>query len=284
MTNKLSRVDQICIVGLGLMGGSYAKRLAFKGFNVNGIDIKEENIKFAKKQHWINEGSQEADLVSNADLIILALYPQTLVEWVKTNHHLFKKGCIITDVTGVKRVVVNKVESILDNECFFVASHPMAGRELMGIEYADPSVFNDANFIITPTKNSNVAAIEKVEDLAKVLEFKKISRLSLDEHDEMIAYLSQLTHVIAINLMNCQQKEHLEDYTGDSFRDLTRIAKINEKMWTELFIDNKDYLLREMNLFEISFNKFKEALIKEDTATLEEMMISSRIQRKKFDK
>jgi len=282
--NKISRVDNICIVGLGLIGGSYAKRLSFKGFSINAIDINEENLKFAQRQKWVNKTSTTTELIKDADFVIFALYPKTFIEWLKEHGDKLKPGCVITDVTGVKRIVVEEAEKILRDDIHFVASHPMAGRELMGIEYADPTVFNDANFIITPTKNTHEIAIKKVTHLAEVLEFKNVSILSVEKHDEMIAYLSQLTHVIAINLMDCQSQENLEDYTGDSFRDLTRIAKINEKMWTELFLINKDYLLKEMDLFEKSFDIFRQALINDDIDKLENMMIRSRVSRKKFDK
>ena len=282
--NRLSRVDNICIVGLGLIGGSYAKRLSFKGFNINAIDIKEENLDFARRQKWVKETSTGPELVRDADFVIFALYPAVFMQWLEENAHLLKDGCVITDVTGVKRAIVNKAEGILGDRVHFVASHPMAGRELMGIEYADPTVFNDANFIITPTEKTHEIALEKVRDLARLLEFKNVSILTVEKHDEMIAFLSQLTHVIAVNLMNCQNLENLEDYTGDSFRDLTRIAKINEKLWSELFLTNKDFLLKEMEMFEKSFDEFKRALRDDDKDKLEEMMIKSREHRKKFDK
>jgi prephenate dehydrogenase len=282
--NKISRVDNICIVGLGLMGGSYAKRLSFKGFNINAIDINEENLKFAERQKWVKNVSTTTEMVKDADFVIFALYPKTFINWLEEHGDELKPGCVITDVTGVKRLIVERAEAILRPDVSFVASHPMAGRELMGIEYADPTVFNDANFIITPTEKTNLIAIEKVKHLANILEFKNVSILSIEKHDEMVAFLSQLTHVIAINLMNCQTQDNLEDYTGDSFRDLTRIAKINEKMWTELFLVNKDYLLKEMDLFEKSFDLFRQALINDDVEKLENLMVKSTVSRKKFDK
>jgi len=283
--NKLSRTDNILIVGLGLMGGSYAKRLSFKGFEVNAIDINQENLDFANRQHWLKNSSNKVNsMVSEADFIIFALYPSVFVDWIKEYAHLIKKGAIITDVTGVKRNIVNQIEDSLADNIHFVASHPMAGKESRGILYSDPTVFNEANFIITPTENSNLDAIEKVKDLARVLEFKNISILDLDTHDQMIAFLSQLTHVIAVSLMNSEQGENFEKYTGDSFRDLTRIAKINEKMWSELFLVNKDYLLDEMDKFQASFQDFRNALENEDIASMEELMISARLKRKKFDK
>jgi prephenate dehydrogenase len=282
--NKISRVDNICIVGLGLMGGSYAKRLSFKGFSINAIDINQENLKFAERQKWVKNVSTTTELVRDADFVIFALYPKTFINWLEEHGDELKPGCVITDVTGVKRLIVERAEALLRPDVSFVASHPMAGRELMGIEYADPTVFNDANFIITPTEKTNLIAIEKVKHLANILEFKNVSILTIEKHDEMVAFLSQLTHVIAINLMNCQTQDNLEDYTGDSFRDLTRIAKINEKMWTELFLVNKDYLLKEMNLFEKSFDLFRQALINDDVEKLENLMVKSTVSRKKFDK
>ena len=152
------------------------------------------------------------------------------------------------------------------------------------MEYSDPKVFEGANYIITPTEKNTSEAIEVCHRLGEELGFARISELSVKKHDEMIAFLSQLTHVIAVSLMNANESEGLERFTGDSFRDLTRIAKINENMWSELFLMNKDALLYEMDAFLSSFNKFKEMLINQDSEGMKEMMRYSTKRRALFDK
>ena len=160
----------------------------------------------------------------------------------------------------------------------------MAGKEVYGIKNADYNIFKKANYIVTPTTSNSKDAIELASDIGKELEFSNISILSPEKHDEMIAFLSQLTHCIAITLMTCKDSEHLKDYTGDSFRDLTRIAAINENMWSELFLMNKQDLLNEMEEFSKEFNKLKEAISNEDIDTIKEMMKLSTKRRKYFNK
>lgn len=282
----LDKNKKILIIGLGLIGASYAKRLKEKGYYVGAITRSQDTIDYALDNDFINEGTIEVkkEFVKEFDFVVFGLYPNVLIKWLNEYHTFFKEGAIITDVTGVKSKIVYKIEEILkDEKVEFLGSHPMAGREVYGIKNANPKIFNDANFIITPTKKSSVSAINLIHDLAVTLEFKNISRLSPEEHDEMIAFLSQLTHVIAVSLMCSKSSKHLVDYTGDSFRDLTRIAKINEDMWTELFLLNKEELINQMNLFLISFNEMKTALENEDVEKMKEMMRTSTRRRSYFD-
>ena len=173
---------------------------------------------------------------------------------------MIKKGTLITDVTGVKTSVVRTVQEALPDGVEFISAHPMAGRERRGVIYADAKVFLGANYIITPTEKNTKDAIDTCHALGVALGFEKISVLSPEEHDAMIAYLSQLTHCIAITLMTCNDKENMEKFTGDSFRDLTRIARINDLMWSELFAANKDVLLEQMDLFMKKFNELYEGI------------------------
>ena len=160
----------------------------------------------------------------------------------------------------------------------------MAGKETSGVEYANTEMFKHANYIITPTEKNTERAIHFSYDLAYTLHFNHISILSCEEHDHMIGFLSQLTHVIAVSLMNTHDNEHLVEYTGDSFRDLTRIARINDLMWSELFVANKDVLLEQMNLFMKKFNELRTMLETEDIEGMRAMMRHSTERRALFDK
>ena len=166
----------------------------------------------------------------------------------------------------------------------FIASHPMAGKEVSGVKYANDQMFQQANFIITPTDKNTDSAVSFLKEFAKELNFANISILTPMKHDEMIGYVSQLTHVIAISLMNANDNPDLVNYTGDSFRDLTRIARINEHLWTELFFLNKDNLIREIDDFEAALQALKQTLLDEDGDTLKQMMITSTQRRSRFDK
>ncbi len=283
---KLDKNLNILIVGLGLIGGSYAMGLHKKGYKISAIDVNENSVKYALSHNMIDSGSAEIDesLISSADLIIFALYPHIFLDWIKQNQHLFKSGAVITDVTGVKSCIVYEIQGDLRKDVEFIAAHPMAGKEVYGVENADDSIFKEANYIVVPTDSNTFNAIEICKAIGETLGFARISSLPPKAHDEMIGFVSQLTHCIAICLMTCSKSEHLVDYTGDSFRDLTRIARINENMWSELFLLNKDALLMQMEIFMSEFNEFYELLKNEDTEKMKEKMKQSTARRALFDK
>lgn len=277
---------KILIIGLGLIGGSYAKGLMKKNYEVYGVARRNEVIEYAKQNNFIIDGTVDLnkEYISGFDRIIFGLYPKALIEFVNKYKNDFKPGTIITDVTGVKGAIVDIIQKELDGNAEFIPAHPMAGKEKLGLENADDKIFKNANYIITPTDKNTEKGIEFAKQIATDLEFRKISILSVDEHDEMIAYLSQLTHCIAVTLMTGKNSTHLVDYTGDSFRDLTRIANIDENMWSELFLLNKDKLIKEMEIFENEFDKLKNAIKNEDVDTMKQMMRLSSERRKHFDK
>ncbi|MCR4823938.1 MAG: prephenate dehydrogenase [Bacteroidales bacterium] len=278
--------QKILIVGLGLMGGSYAQKLSALGFEVGALARRQETLDYALEHGLIAHGRIEVtrEYVSQFDLVIFALYPKAFVAWVRQYQDYFKPGAVLTDVTGVKRSVVPAVQQMLRPDVEFVAAHPMAGREVYGVENSDCRIFSDANFIITPTDRNTPQGIELIRTLGCILGFRHIAMISPDEHDEMIGFLSQLTHCIAVVLMTCKDSEHLVEYTGDSFRDLTRIARINDVMWSELFMENRDVLLSQMDLFLEQFSRLREALAAGDTDTMKEMMRLSTKRRAYFDK
>ena len=276
----------ILIVGLGLMGGSYARALSRLGYHVAAVDTREKSIEFALREGIIEEGdiSVNSYLVSEADAVIFGLYPKVFKEWIAEHQQLFRPGTMITDVTGVKSSVVYEIQEMLRPDVEFIAAHPMAGREVYGVENSDDRMFHGANYIVTPTEKNTPEAIEWCKDLGRILGFRRISVLSPEEHDEMIAFVSQLTHCIAVSLMTCKDNHHLVDYTGDSFRDLTRIARINDSMWSELFLMNKEKLLAEMDGFLREFTEFRDMLAAEDKEGMREKMRLSTERRGWFDK
>ena len=277
---------KILIVGLGLLGGSYARVLKRFGFHISAITIDEESINYALSEGIIDEGKAEIDekIIGNADLVIFALYPHVFVEWIEQNQHLLKSGALITDVTGVKRSIVYKIQDMLRSDVEFIAAHPMAGREVSGVKNSTDRMFIGANYIVTPTEKNTPEAIETCVELGRLLGFSNVATLTPEEHDEMIGFLSQLTHCIAITLMTCNDKENMEKFTGDSFRDLTRIARINDLMWSELFIENKDVLIDQMTMFINKFNELKAMLESEDIEGMRAMMRHSTERRALFDK
>ena len=282
----LDKSKTYLIVGLGLLGGKYAQVLSSRGYRVTGIARSRETIDYALQHEYIAEGRTEdfEDLITGADCIIFGLYPTVLLDWVKQYGSLIRPGTMVTDVSGVKRGVVEPVQAALPEGAEFIASHPMAGRETSGIAHSAEVNFAPANFIITPTERNTQAGIDWCRALAEELGFKRISILTPAEHDHMIGYVSQLCHAIAVSLMCASDNTELAKYTGDSFRDLTRIAHINDKMWAELFLWNKDNLISEIDMFSDALQSMREKLVQDDREGLEEMFRLSTQRRSAFDK
>ena len=247
------------IVGLGLLGGKYAKELSERGFTVTAIERSEERLQFALEHGYISCGKSVdfTDLIQEADHIVFGLYPTVFIEWVRQWGKYIQPGCVFTDVSGVKTGLVDTIQQLLPEGVEFIASHPMAGKETSGVENSDKVDFSTANFIITPTEKNTPQAIAWCRELAETLGFRHITTLTAAMHDHMIGYVSQLCHAIAAALMIAEDNTSLAEYTGDSFRDLTRIARLNDKMWAELFLWNKENLINQIDQFDMALQSWK---------------------------
>ena len=252
------------------MGGSYAIALKKKNYSVGCITLDRDSVDYALENGIIDYGTTEVDpeIIAGADVIVFALYPHVFVEWIEKNQKYFRPGTVITDVTGVKSAIVYRIQSMLRRDVEFIAAHPMTGREVYGVRNSTDRSFCEANYIVTPTEKNTQGAIELAKELGRDMGF---------------AFVSQLAHCIAITLMTCNGLERLEDFTGNSFRDLTRIAHINENMWSELFLLNKKALLNEMELFTRQFEKLKRSIADGDLDTMKDIMRRSTERRDAFD-
>lgn len=278
---KLTKDTRFLIVGLGLMGAAYARALRKAGHTVFGLDTDLETRSYALQHQIVDELVEE--VFPKVDVVILALYPNAMFEWLKIHQDQLYPNTLISDVSGVKQGLVEPIQALLRDDLEFISAHPMAGKERSGIENSEALNFTQANYIVTPTEKNSQEALRFALDLGILLGFKKVSQLSLKEHDDMIAFLSQLTHVIAVSLMNTSDNTHLKDYTGDSFRDLTRIAKINEDLWTELFLHNKMALIDNIDAFMNQLTIFKQSLLNEDAEAMKKLMRQSTQRRENFD-
>ena len=274
---------EISVVGLGLIGGSIASCLKQCGHYINGYDLQDETIEYAMENKIIDYGSIHLKNIENSEVVILALYPVDLIKWLKDNQAKLKSNTIIIDVCGIKSLIIDEIKMFLRSDLEFVGCHPMAGKEVSGIKHSSATLYQGANYIITPVDNSDYS-INIAKTVANCLQVKHISEITPKQHDEYIGFLSQLTHVIAIALMNANDNPDLALYTGDSFRDLTRIGKLNENLWTQLFTMNKDILINEIEIFEQALDKFKQALKDDNLDLMKEMMIKSTKRRQQFDK
>ena len=279
----------VTIVGLGVIGAAFAQSFKEMGIKaVYGIDIDEETIKKAEEKNIINKGFLETrEPLEKSDFVVITLYPNLMKSFFVNNINYFKENAIITDVVGIKEKIIKDIDPIIEKSgrnIDFIFGHPMAGREKRGIDFADNRVFKDANYIIIKDEKNKKENLELLSEIVKLMGFKKVSFLMAQEHDEIIAFTSQLTHAIAVSLVNSDSEKYdTNRFIGDSYRDLTRIAKINEDLWAELFMGNKKNLLKMIQQFERELDIIKEALNSNDLGTLKEKFIISTKRREKID-
>lgn len=276
----------ICIIGLGLVGGTYALALREnpKINKITAIDIDQEAINKALELGILdNGGTDSKDFLPEADLVIISLYPKLILDFIKDNLDNFKKGAIITDAAGVKKSIMDEVNKI-PLEADFIFGHPMAGREKIGLQYADKNIFKNANYILTPNEKNKSENIATLKEIIYSMGFKNVSEITADAHDEIISFTSQLTHAIAVALVNSDNmKFDTNRFVGDSYRDLTRIAKINSKLWSELFLENKENLIHKIDAFQEKMEYIKNALLNDDADALEKEFQESTKRRELID-
>ena len=261
---------KITVVGLGVIGGSFVKALKGKGYEVYGVDKDVDTLNRANEDGCIIEGFVDGEeIIPETDLTIICLYPSLVLDFIKNAH--FKSGSVVSDAVGIKSYFIEQALEMIPEDVEYISVHPMAGREKKGYAYASADVFKNANFIIIQHETNDEQKIKKMQHLAGKLGFRSVKIMSPYEHDEIISYTSQLPHVMAVALMNSDtQKYDTGKYIGDSFRDLTRIANINEDLWTELFLNNKRYLLSSIRHFEKQLDIMKKAIYDDDDETLKE--------------
>jgi prephenate dehydrogenase len=266
----------INIIGLGLIGGSLAKHIKkHTNHTVNGIDINPETIKLALSQGAVDTAE---DSFNTADITFVCLYPEQTADFILAHKDDFKQWSIVCDVCGVKEYITERVDKPLrDAGVNFVGTHPMAGREFAGYEYAQDNLFDEASFIITPTALSSKKCVSIVEDLALSVHFKKVVTATPAEHDNIIAFTSQLAHVVSSAYI--KSPTHLKQlgFSAGSFLDLTRVAKLNEDMWTPLFLANKNALSAEIGEIISHLTEYKNAIDTDNAPELHELLKAGRI-------
>ena len=275
---------RIGIVGLGLIGGSYAKSLKKYGYEIYGIDINQESLDYALEHNIIDVGETDpTNILKDIDVVFICLYPEDAIKFVHKNIRNFKRGAIISDVVGIKRKIIDALDIYKNDDLEFVFTHPIAGKESVGVKHSDEAIFQGANFVITPTKWNSEEAINVITILATQMGFSSITKISDVDHDNIIAFTSQLTHAIALSLVNSDDERYdTSKFIGDSYKDLTRIANINDDLWAELFIKNKDFLIKHINKFEKELTSLKEAINNKDKSKIQKLMQSATEKRKRI--
>lgn len=265
---------KIAIIGLGLIGGSLARRLrGFHDCEIAAYNRTRESLDLALKDGAIDIAcSTPGEAMENADLIIMCLYPQLNIDFIRDNQDKIKKGAIITDVTGVKGFIAHEMEKVIPEGAEFIGGHPMAGREVGGYKSSTDTLFDNAPYVITPTAQNKSETIELIREMAKYVGCRVVTTTSPDEHDAIIAYTSQLMHIVAVALCDNPLLERASAFAGGSLQDCTRIAVINETMWSELFVDNRTQLAEQITEFQNCLERMKQATLSGDRETLEDIM------------
>lgn len=275
---------KIAIIGLGLIGGSMARRLrGFHNCTIAAYNRTKETLLLAKQDGAIDEGySSPADAMDGADLIIMCLYPKLNVDFIRDNLNKIKPGAVITDVTGIKGYMVRELKKFLPGNIDFIGGHPMAGREVGGYKSSTDTLFDNASYIITPTPENKPENVALIRDMAKYIGCRTVMTTTPDEHDAIIAYTSQLMHVVAVALCDNPMIERSASFSAGSLRDCTRVAVINAQMWSELFVENKEHLSKRIQEMIDSLGKIKEAVESSDREKLEEIMTNATEQKLKW--
>lgn len=264
----------ITVVGLGLIGGSMVRRLrGFKDAEIYGVDIDTETLTLAENDGVIDKGFTDgSEIAARSDLIVLCLYPERNVEFVRKNAALFKKGCVLTDVSGVKGYVLKGVKDYLPDGVEFIGGHPMAGRETGGYKNSTDTLFDGASYLITPSRGNSERAVSLVREMADYIGCRHVVTTSPEEHDAMIAYTSQLMHVVAVALCDNPLLERSSSFSAGSLRDCTRVALINADMWSELFLENGDALCARIDEFKASLDAIRNATEQGDREELKAIL------------
>lgn len=264
---------KIGVVGLGLIGGSLAKAIKQKtNHEVIGWD-NAEYVRLGAVMAEAVDGCMENGNPKDCDVVLLALYPQATVDYVTQYAEVFKKGALVADCAGVKRLVCEGVQELAKQHGFvFVGAHPMAGIERSGFTYSKGELFEGATMILTPYSGTDIKDVNALSDLFKSMGFGRMQVTTPKEHDKMIAYTSQLAHVVSSAYIKSELSPKFKGFSAGSFHDMTRVAKLNETMWTELFLENKDYLAEEIDGLIARLQAYSDVIHKGDATKLKEML------------
>ena len=263
------------IVGLGLIGGSYAKALRnLRVRKILGMDISHGIARACLNANMIDEVvAEDGRNLKEADVIICSVYPEAVMSFVRQNVQNFAEGMLMTDATGVKGTMPREIQELLPEGCEFISGHPMAGRQGSGLGMSDAAIFNNSNYIIVPTEKNTPEAVSWLEEFAKALGCARSVKVSMEDHDKIIAYTSDLPHITAVALVNsASYNKNTQYFIAGGFRDATRVADINPDLWSDLFLSNRENVIAEIENYQSQLERWKKAIVENDREALKEIM------------
>ena len=272
------------IVGLGLIGGSFAKAYGEHGdYKVLAYDINPKSMQDAFDLK-IFDGESNENSIPDCDLILLALYPQAAIDYLNANAPYISKNTMVIDCCGVKEYVCNACFPIAKKYGFtFVGGHPMAGRHFSGFEYSTKTMYNGSSMVLVPENLEDEATLERAKKLLSPIQFGKFTICDASRHDQMIAFTSQMAHVVSNAYVKSPTAKNHDGFSAGSYKDLTRVAWLNENMWTELFLENKTHLINELDYFIKAVSEYKTALEKNDADTLKALLADGKKCKEEID-
>ena len=268
---------RVGIVGLGLMGGSMAKSVKTRtSHTVYGIDLDQETMMLARLCGAI-DGPLDETTLPQCDLVLVAIRPQAAVDWTRAHGAQIGKSAILVDLCGVKRVVVEQIAPIAEEHGFaYIGGHPMAGRERGGFTSSSDDLYVGASMILTPDKRTDMKLLETLQSFFLDVGFAKLTFSQPEEHDRIIAFTSQLAHIVSSAYVKSPEAQRRRGFSAGSFRDMTRVARLDEDMWTELFLDDADYLTKELGILIGHLEEYREALEAKDAQRLHALLKEGR--------
>ncbi|MDO4836926.1 MAG: prephenate dehydrogenase [Clostridia bacterium] len=267
----------ISVVGLGLIGGSLARTIKLHtDHRVYGMDLNTATMDQAALLGAIDGAADDAVIVQS-DLILVALYPGAIIDWITSHAHLFKPDCLVIDCGGVKQVICKAIAPLAKDAAWhFIGGHPMAGREFSGFKYTRDDLFDHASMILTPYADADPALLQQARNFFLDIGFRRVQFTTPETHDEMIAYTSQLAHIVSSAYVKCPLADKHRGFSAGSFADMTRVARLNEDMWTELFFDNRDALLPEVEGLAERLIAYRDALRNQDQEAMKALLKEGR--------
>ncbi len=273
----IEKEKHFLIVGLGMMGGSYAERLSQAGYRVYAADSDPDALAIGKKRGIIrNEDESEEDRIAGADYLILALPPSLCPVWLEKHRNRLKKDAMLTDIIGVKAHFIDDMQNLLEEGQELISMHPMTGKETKGVVHASGNIFNSSTMLIVPTERNTARGRQFADELAKILGVKNVRVVSDKEHDRAVGYVSHLPHLLAVSLINACPDSDFGECAGTAFKDFSRIANINEALWGEILMENNRELLPLIEKYIAELHLLEAALKEEDRERLNAELKRSR--------
>jgi prephenate dehydrogenase len=274
----------IGIIGLGLIGGSFAKAYKAAGHTVFAGEIDKSILDFAILSGAV-DAPLAADTLTRCDLILIALYPQAAIEFLDKMARHIQASATVIDCCGTKKNICAAGFRAASQYGFtFVGGHPMAGTEHSGFKHSKANMFKGASMIIVPPVYDDIQFFEKIKELLAPAEFGRLTVSTAEKHDEMIAFTSQMAHLVSNAFIKSPTVLEHKGFSAGSYKDMTRVAWLNERMWTELFLENKEHLLHELDLFLASLKEYRDALLKEDSKKLQSLLLDGKRLKEEVDR